>query len=100
MNIRPSLPCCPPVPAPTCEAYDATAGSRPTMSFSFSCSAAIRANDESCAPSLMPMISPTSWVGKKPFGIATNRNPVIVTVAMNTSSVRKRKRSATSSVAR
>ena len=26
MYMRPSLPCCPPVPAPTCEANDATAG--------------------------------------------------------------------------
>ena len=46
------------------------------------------------------MIRPTSWVGKKPFGMMTNSAPVTVTVAMNTISVTNRKRSAMSSVVR
>ena len=44
------------------------------------------------------MIRPTSCVGKKPLGIATNSAAVSQTVARNTSRVMKRKRSATSRV--
>ena len=58
------------------------------------------ANEESCAPSVTAMIRPISSFGKNPLGIMTNSTPVAVTVARNTISVMKRKRSATSRVRR
>ena len=47
----------------------ATAGSAATTSAARCWRRAISANETSWPASVMPSITPVSWVGKKPFGI-------------------------------
>ncbi len=98
MYIRPLFAVCPAVPAPMAETTEATAGSCCTTLFAACCNAAIWVKDVSCAASVMPMMMPVSWVGKKPLGMITYSTTVSATVAMNTISVMNWNRSATSSV--
>ncbi len=74
------------------------AGSAMTILFSRCCRRVISSKETSCAASLMPMNSPVSCVGKKPFGITMKSPTLVATVAMKTISVTKRNRRATSSV--
>src|SRR5215831_12411365 len=72
-----------PLPEPKNEPTAATSGSFARTPATSRCSRFISVGETSCAASMMPIIRPLSWVGKKPFGMITNRNAVSAMVAQH-----------------
>ena len=76
----------PPV-LPVIEPMASTSGSCRTISFCSCIRRIIWSGEALCAASENPVMTPMSWIGKKPFGLSTIMTTVSAMVAKNTPSV-------------
>ena len=89
MNMRPRLSDGLKPLAPMNDITPSTFGLRRTMSATCCCSFAIASKEMSCGASVKQKICPVSSVGRKPFGMRANRNPVATVMARNTSMTKR-----------